>query len=98
MKMNIVQAVTGHNILKFQYDGLLRTVEPHTDGIYKSTGNEVLSAYQIGGFSNSGELPGWRLYYINELISVSVCSEKFQVTRSGYNPNDSRMSQIFARA
>ena len=98
MNSTIAQAVRERSIVTFWYDGLNRTVEPHTYGIHKDTGNEVLSGYQTGGFSHSGELPGWRLYSLSEISNLTVTGATFTSTRPGYNPNDSRMSQIFASA
>jgi hypothetical protein len=76
----------------------MRTVEPHTYGIHKDTGNEVLSGYQTAGFSQSGDLPGWRLYRLSDIHNFTVTGSTYEQPRPGYNPHDSRMSHIFARA
>jgi hypothetical protein len=94
----LAQAVTNRKIIRFWYNGLMRTAEPHTYGIHVSTGNEVLSAYQTGGFGHSGELPGWRLFSLDEIRDIVADEGIFKFTRPGYNPIDSRMSHIFARA
>lgn len=98
MNVALAQAVREHRIVTLWYDGLTRTIEPHTYGIHKDTGNEVLSGYQTAGFSNSGDLPGWRLYRLSEISSLTITERNFGQTRPRYNPNDSRMGQIFARA
>lgn len=98
MNIAIANAVRERRIIQFWYKDLMRTLEPHTYGIHKDTNNEVLAGYQTGGFSHSGDLPGWRLYRIDELLSLQVTNQVFRITRTGYNPNDSRMSSIFAKA
>jgi hypothetical protein len=95
VNLTIKQAVESHNIIAFWYKGLRRLVEPHTYGINKGTGNEDLSAYQI---ECPGELPGWKNFLIDDITQMEVTNGTFAQTRPGYNPNDSKMSQIFARA
>lgn len=100
MAMNIAlaQAVRDRRIVTFWYHGLQRTVELHTYGIHRDSGNEVLSGYQTAGFSNSSDLPGWRLYRLFEVQHLTVTDTRFARPRPGYNPQDSRMGHIFASA
>ena len=98
MTLTLAQAVREHRIITFWYDGLMRTVEPHAYGVHKDTGNEVLSGFQTAGFSHSSDCPDWRLYRLSDIQSLTVTNETFKQTRPGYNPHDSRMSQIFASA
>lgn len=98
MKAQLVQAVNEHRIISFVYQGGKRIVEPHTYGIHKDTDNEVLSAFQIGGFSSSEKKTGWRLFEVGEMRSLVVSDEQYQRLRPGYKPRDSRMSRIFAKA
>jgi len=93
----LVEAIKERKLIKFWYKNLWRIAEPYTYGIHKDTDNEVLSAYQIDGFSHSGELPGWRLYLLSETSQIQKTDKIFTVARPGYNPNDSRMNRIFAR-
>jgi hypothetical protein len=51
----ICEAISSKKVIKFNYEGQERIVEPYTYGVHKDTNNEVLSAYQIGGFSSSGK-------------------------------------------
>ncbi len=95
MNTIICEAIRLRKIIKFYYDGYERIVEPHTYGIHKDTGNEVLSAYQIGGYSSSGRIPYWRLYLVNQISNLQITDETFSEPRSGYKKGDSRMSIIF---
>ncbi|MBI4371437.1 MAG: hypothetical protein HY552_03975 [Elusimicrobia bacterium] len=98
MGSELTAAVSHRRIITFWYNGLVGTAEPHTYGLHKDTGHEVLSCFQTAGFSHSGELPGWRLYLLSEIRNLSVTGDIYPKTRPGYNPNDSRMQVIIARA
>lgn len=46
--MPIAEAIRTQHLLTFNYDGYMRTVEPHTYGTDRK-GNRALRAYQVGG-------------------------------------------------
>ena len=98
MNSQLIQAIRNRRVVEFQYHGQQRVVEPFTYGVEKDTGNEVLSAFQIGGQSNSGGLPAWRLFSVSEISGLRATPLAFTASRPGYNRNDSRMSQILAAA
>jgi hypothetical protein len=93
----ICEAISSKKVIKFNYDGHERVVEPHAYGVHKDSGNEVLCAYQIGGYSSSGKSPYWRLYDVSKMIDILVTEEYFDQPRPGYKMNDSRMSIIFCQ-
>lgn len=96
MNAQICQAIADKKIIEFRYEGMwVRLFEPHTYGIHKGTGNEVLSGYQLGGYSKSGNLPDWRFFRVPKITSLTVTPNNFLNPRPGYNPSDSRMSSIF---
>lgn len=97
MNYALARAVQEHRIVTFWYDGLVRTVEPHTYGL-NTAGHEALSGYQIAGFSRSAGRPDWRMYLLSDIRNLVVRNARFERTRPGYKSNDSRMTQIFARA
>jgi hypothetical protein len=94
---SICEAIKSKKIVKFNYEGHERVVEPHAYGIHKDTGNEVLCAYQVGGYSSSGKSPYWRLYDVSKMTNISITGEHFDHLRPGYKMNDSRMSIIFCQ-
>jgi len=98
MNSTLSQAVKERRILTFSYHGYPRVVEPHTYGVYGATGNEVIVSYQTRGGSQSGGIPDWRTFNTSEIVGLNVTQEKFENTRHGYNPNDSRIRHFFARA
>lgn len=91
----ICEAIRTKRIIKFIYEGYERIVEPHTYGVHKDTGNEVLSAYQVGEFSSSGIIPNWRLYIVSKISSLEMTDRHFSESRPGYRREDTRMSIIF---
>lgn len=92
----LVKAIHERRLITFRYDGLMRKAEPYTYGINKK-GHEALSAFQVAGFSKSGNRPMWRLYLISEMRNLQITDETFSAVRSGYKRNDSRMERIFAQ-
>ncbi len=90
----ICQAIKERIVIQFSYEGQLRIVEPFTLGYHKDTGNLVLSAYRVGGFSKSQNDPPWRLYIVDDIRNLSFSNRQAESYRNGYNPNDSRMSSI----
>lgn len=96
IKKALKEAIGQGLIVEFYYYGGIRRVEPYSYGIHKVTGNEVLSAYQVDGFSKSKNTLRWRLYLINKIKDFRVCDEKFDLSnRPRYAPNDSRMSIVY---
>lgn len=93
MDFDICSAIENREVIQFYYDGSIRIVEPFCYGI-NSKGNYVLRAYQIGGYSSSGEPIGWRLYNADKMINISSTGQKFTQIRPGYNPNDRGMVRI----
>jgi len=97
MNKDICEAIGNKSIIEFSYKGYKRVVEPHCYGIHKSTNNETLCAYQVGGYSSSEIKPPWRLYTISEMSEIVVTDKQFENPRLGYKINDSRMSMIFCQ-
>lgn len=89
----ICEAISGRAVLQFSYEGMSRTVEPHTHGTSKA-GNEVLRAYQIGGYSKSGRVPTWRMYEVSKMSGLRQTGQVFSGTRPMYNPDDKDMISV----
>jgi len=95
MKTLINEAIRNKNILKFNYQGFYRVVEPHTFGIF-SNGNELLIAYQIDGESKSRKPPFWGNFQINEIEDLTISEDSFSEPRDGYKKRDKRFKLIFS--
>ncbi|EHQ36308.1 WYL domain-containing protein [Methanoplanus limicola] len=96
MHSKICDAIKTKNQIKIIYDGQTRIINPHLIGIHHKSGKKTLRAYQVGGHSNSGKIPDWRMYSIDKISSVSHLDNSFEINQ-GYNPNDSHMSSIICR-
>jgi hypothetical protein len=62
-----------------------RLVEPHMVA-YTTADNLVLSAWFLGGESESKEGQGWREYLLSEMQNVTVLTQTFAGPRYGYKP------------
>ena len=96
MNVAICDAIRARRLLGLVYDGFERVVEPHGYGV-NSAGREALSAWLVSGWSTSDPDPGWRMYLVPEMRDVAATAEPFDGARPGYNPEDSRMAQVYCR-
>ena len=94
MKSIICHAITDRRVLSVYYDGGSRLIEPFCYGV-STKGNEVLRAYQVEGYSSSGNASGWKLFDVSLISSVDITEKTFNGDRSFYNPNDKAMIKIF---
>lgn len=93
MNTAICAAIAGRQCLRFYYDGGYRVVEPHCHGI-STAGHEVLRAYQIEGYSQSGKPHAWKLFEVAKIREFQTLAATFVSTRPGYNPRDSDLARI----
>lgn len=85
----ICAAVQGKNLIQFDYalgkDPGPRLVEPHMVA-YNQAENLALSAWFLGGNSESQEGQGWREYLLSGISNVAILPQQFAMPRPGYNP------------
>jgi hypothetical protein len=93
---HLIRAVLDHRTVTLVYEGLRRVVEPHLIGIHEA-GEPMLAGFQTGGFSHSGDLPGWRTFITTKIESVDLREETF-APRSDSSRMADGMLEIFARA
>ena len=84
------------NVIRFYYEDGFRIVEPFCHG-ESTAGNDVLRAFQIGGYSKSGNPRGWKLYEISKMTNLSILEDTFDGRRPHYNPNDTGMVRYYCR-
>lgn len=82
-------AIQNRHQIAFQY-GLGRNpgprlVEPHMVA-YNQAGHLALSAWFLGGNSESEEGQGWREYLLSGISNLSILPQQFATPRPGYNP------------
>ena len=93
MNQTICSAIRSRQVIRFYYNDGFRTVEPFCYGV-STANNEVLRGYQMGGYSESGNPQGWKLFRVSNISDITVTGECFDTIRPGYNPNDSAMTTI----
>ncbi|MCA9540994.1 MAG: WYL domain-containing protein [Myxococcales bacterium] len=91
----IHDAIRGRFRLTLEYDGGQRRIEPHVLGLSKS-GRLLLRAWQVEGFSKSGEGPGWRLFDVDEIGEIKPTRERFPLNRPDYSPADPVMAEVYS--
>ncbi len=96
MNETLARATKQRRILVFRYHGHLRTVEPHMYGIQSSSGKEIIYGWQIGGTSDSNDLPSWRSFYVDDIEELHTTLAPF--APQPYNPATPRLTDVYARA
>lgn len=94
-EQKLCDAIKRKKQVNILYKGQIRKINPHLLGI-NTKGNESLRAFQVGGYSESGNVPSWRLYLINEIESVQILDTGFE-TNPMYNRDDKGMVKIICR-
>jgi hypothetical protein len=94
--MAIASAIQNQKLLRFGYEGQLRTVEPHTYGRDRK-GQRMLRAYQVGGGSNSGARTGWKFFCERHMRELTVLEETFRGPRPEYKRGDPFFTHIIAQ-
>jgi hypothetical protein len=81
-------AIQGRSLISFQYslgkDPGPRLVEPHMVA-YNHAGHLALSAWFLGGNSESQEGQCWREYLLSGISNVTILHQQFATPRPGYN-------------
>ena len=93
----LVLAVLEHRVVRLRYHGHDRVIEPQLIGLHEA-GEPILVAYQTGGGSRSGEVPGWRTFITTSIEEVEVTDEHFADPRGDFDRGAHRMIEVFARA
>ena len=94
--MKIAEAIRNRLVLTFSYHGHHRVVQPHTYGI-DGKGHMALRAYQIGGTSDSGRIPAWRIFHEEYILSLSTTGAKFASAAPDHVADDSFFATIHAQ-
>ena len=94
--MDIRAAIENKQLLRFNYRGHERTVEPHIYGI-DGKGHYALSGYQVGGGSESGRSVGWKLFHVDEISEGKILSKGFRRPRPDYNRGDRAFAVVIGQ-
>lgn len=96
MNQDLCRAIEDRRIVQFEYDGHRRVVEPHCHG-ESTADHDVLRGFQVGGESESDDLPGWRLFDTAKMSDLSVTDEPFSGEREGYTPTDPDVVEVYCQ-
>jgi predicted DNA-binding transcriptional regulator YafY len=91
----IISAIRRKSVLKFSYNGKLRTVEPQTYGL-STTGREVLRAYERPATNGAKRSGMAKLFDLKKISGLRESGQTFQEALPAHNPDDSAMVEIFA--
>ncbi len=84
----ICDAIKNKQKVEIIYDYHKRIIEPHTFGI-NALRHKLISAWQVEGYSSSGQTNGWKLFDIRKISNITILDETFN-KREGYNPFPSK--------
>ena len=96
MNQLIVNAIKTKHLLRLEYHGFYRFVEPHTYGLNQKNA-EALSCYQVSGGSESSEPKGWKILLVHEIRAISMTDTSFLTARIGYKRDTNTMQRIYAQ-
>jgi hypothetical protein len=82
----LCRAIGDRLIVRFEYGGGLRTVEPYCHG-WSRAGVELLRGYQTFGFSSSGESAGWKTFHVARISALRTTDAAF-TPRPDYERDD----------
>lgn len=91
----IISAIRQMSVLRFYYNGKLRTVEPQTYGL-STKGHEVLRAYERPASNHSKRSGMAKLFDLKKISGLRETGQTFQEALSAHNPDDSAMVEVFA--
>lgn len=91
----IISAIRRKSVLRFRYNGKLRTVEPQTYGL-STTGREVLHAYERSTRNGSKRSGMAKLFDLEKISRLRETGQTFQAALPAHNPVDSAMVEVFA--
>lgn len=93
---NIVKAINEKRLLSVFYDGGERKSAPCCYG-NGSRGQKLLRCWQVSGFSQSGNVPAWKLMSVEKMQNINILDEGF-TTPDGYNPaGDKAIPHVIAK-
>ncbi len=83
MNRTICDAIKRRCLIRFEYSGLTRTVEPHSHG-FNTKRKEVLRGFQVAGDSTSGEAIGWKFFVVANISHLILLPTEFRVNSEGH--------------
>lgn len=88
-------AISQRRQIRFWYQGKERVAEPHDYGV--QNGTVRLLVYQVGGQTNSGHVPAWRLIDVSTMTELEILDRTFPGNRPTPSGKHHRWDQILLR-
>lgn len=95
MKDIVCHAIREKRLLEVSYHGHVRLIAPHVYGV-DTTGEELLSCYQVSGGAAGGEHKGWKSLKMRDLSIVRMTPMHFH-PRSEFQKNDRALAKIYCQ-
>ena len=92
---DLVDAIRERHVVELRYHRYSRIVEPYVYGLGRD-GLERIRCYQIAGESDSGEMIGWKLLRVEEIVSLRVTETRF-AARDDYRRDDPVIAHVTAQ-
>jgi predicted DNA-binding transcriptional regulator YafY len=86
----ICEAIKNKQIITFEYDNGIRTVEPFRLGM-STQHNNVLRAFQLKNASKPFIEQNWRLFDLSKIRRLELSGDIFNRNREGYGIEDKDM-------
>lgn len=94
-QQTIKTAIQNKNLIQFWYHNNQRVAEPHVFGLITKDELTVLTR-QVGGYSKSGGLPDWRMFYVDKISNLKILDQHFQINGTWRNPRESDFKVVYA--
>lgn len=97
MNPTLCEAIDQGELIEFEYEGLVRIVEPYIYGIGEG-GEALLKGFQTGGFNKKNDNSyTWDVYRVEQIGSVQFVGKGFSHERAGYEKNDPMFTTIYCQ-
>ncbi len=80
----------------FHGEGGHRLLEPFLLGTTEN-GIEALRSFQIGGYSNTFNTYGWKIFRVDCIASIEITEAEFSPSRPDYTPDDPVIHNVICR-
>jgi hypothetical protein len=81
----IIDSISNRRVLRFEYDGQPRTVNPHALFRESEFQKTVLLGWQTDGGCNSRVPPCWGNFHLDKIVDLIVSDETFLGAQSGFS-------------
>lgn len=97
MNTTLCEAIDQGELIEFEYEGMIRIVEPYIYGV-SDEGKSLLKGFQTGGFNKKNDNSyTWDVYVVESMGSVQFVGKTFSHERAGYKKNDPLFATIYCQ-